>query len=39
VARLKARGITVLRTDERGTITFTVSSQGTSALTDVGHHD
>ena len=39
VARLKARGIIVLRTDERGTITFTVSSQGTSALTDVGHHD
>ena len=39
VARLKARGITVLRTDERGTITFTVSKQGTSALTDVGHHN
>ena len=39
IARLKAHGITVLRTDERGTITFTVSSQGTSALTDVGHHD
>ena len=39
VARLKARGITVLRTDERGTITFTVSNQGTSALTDVGHHN
>jgi competence protein ComEC len=39
LARLRAHGVTVLRTDERGTITFTVSSHGTLALTDVGHHD
>jgi competence protein ComEC len=39
LARLRAHGITVLRTDERGTITFTVSSQGTRAYTDVRHHD
>ncbi|HXM38653.1 MAG TPA: DNA internalization-related competence protein ComEC/Rec2 [Gemmatimonadales bacterium] len=37
--RLRAHGITVLRTDQRGTITFTVSSQGTRAITDVGHDD
>ena len=39
LARLRAHGVTVLRTDERGTITFTVSSHGTRALTDVRHHD
>jgi competence protein ComEC len=39
LARLRAHGVTVLRTDERGTITFTVSSHGTLAITDVGHHD
>ena len=37
--RLQAHGITVLRTDQRGTITFTFGSQGTRAYTDVGHHD
>ena len=39
LARLRAHGVTVVRTDERGTITFTVSSHGTRALTDVRHHD
>ena len=39
LARLRAHGVTVLRTDERGTITFTVSSHGTRAFTDVRHHD
>src|SRR5258705_14848 len=39
LARLRGHGVTVLRTDQRGTITFTVSSHGTIAITDVGHHD
>ncbi len=39
LARLRAHGVTVLRTDERGTITLTVSSHGTLAITDVRHHD
>lgn len=39
LARLRAHGVSVLRTDERGTITFTVSTQGIRALTDVGHDD
>jgi competence protein ComEC len=39
LARLRAHHVTVLRTDERGTITFTVSQQGTRAYTDVGHDD
>jgi beta-lactamase superfamily II metal-dependent hydrolase len=39
LARLRGHGVTVLRTDERGTITFTVSSHGTLAITDVRHHD
>ncbi len=39
LARLRRHGVTVLRTDQRGTITFTVSSHGTLAITDVGHHD
>jgi competence protein ComEC len=39
LARLREHGVTVLRTDERGTITFTVSSHGTLAITDVRHHD
>ena len=37
--RLREHGVTVLRTDQRGTITFTVSSHGTLAIADVGHHD
>lgn len=37
--RLRAHGIAVLRTDERGTITFTFGIEGTRAYTDVGHHD
>lgn len=39
LARLRAHGVTVVRTDERGTITFTVTSHGTRALTDVRRHD
>ncbi len=39
LARLRGHGVTVLRTDERGTITFTVSSHGTLASTDVRRHD
>ena len=39
LARLRAHGVTVFRTDQRGTITFTVSNHGTLAVTDVGHHD
>ena len=39
LARLKEHGVTVFRTDQRGTITFTVSSHGTLAISDVGHHD
>ncbi|OLC06841.1 MAG: hypothetical protein AUH41_11755 [Gemmatimonadetes bacterium 13_1_40CM_66_11] len=39
IARLREHGVTVLRTDQRGTITFTVSSHGTLAIADVGHHD
>jgi competence protein ComEC len=39
LARLRGHGVTVLRTDQRGTITFTVSSHGTIAITDVGRHD
>ncbi|HEY7193343.1 MAG TPA: DNA internalization-related competence protein ComEC/Rec2 [Gemmatimonadales bacterium] len=39
LARLRAHGVTVLRTDERGTITFTVSSHGTLASTDLRRHD
>jgi competence protein ComEC len=35
--RLRRRGITVLRTDQRGTITFT--SDGHHVPRDVGHHD
>ena len=35
--RLRRRGIIVLRTDQRGTITFT--SDGHHAPRDVGHHD
>jgi competence protein ComEC len=37
--RLRRHGVTVLRTDERGTITFTVSSNGTFAITDGRRHD
>lgn len=37
--RLRRHGVTVLRTDERGTITFTVSSHGTLASTDLSRHD
>ena len=39
LARLRGHGVTVLRTDQRGTITFTVSSHGTIAISDVGRHD
>lgn len=39
LARLRAHGVKVFRTDELGTITFSVTSHGTLAITDVGHHD
>jgi competence protein ComEC len=39
LGRLRGHGVTVFRTDERGTITFTVSSHGTLAITDVRHYD
>jgi competence protein ComEC len=39
LARLRAHGVTVFRTDEAGTITLTVSSHGTIASTDVRRHD
>ena len=39
IARLEAHGVSIFRTDQRGTITFTVSSHGTLASGDVGHHD
>ncbi|HET8712304.1 MAG TPA: DNA internalization-related competence protein ComEC/Rec2 [Gemmatimonadales bacterium] len=39
LARLRAHGVTVLRTDEAGTITLTVSSHGTIAISDIGRHD
>ncbi|HWC74016.1 MAG TPA: DNA internalization-related competence protein ComEC/Rec2 [Gemmatimonadales bacterium] len=37
--RLQAHGVTVFRTDEDGTITFSATSNGTRAITDVRHHD
>jgi competence protein ComEC len=39
LARLRAHGVTVFRTDEQGTITFTVSGHGTRARGDISHHD
>jgi competence protein ComEC len=39
LARLRAHGVTVYRTDELGTITLTATSHGTRALTDIRHHD
>jgi competence protein ComEC len=39
LARLRAHGVTVLRTDERGTITLTISSHGTFAISNLGHDD
>jgi beta-lactamase superfamily II metal-dependent hydrolase len=39
LARLRGHGVTVLRTDQRGTITSTISGHGTLAITDVGRHD
>jgi competence protein ComEC len=39
LARLRAHGVTVLRTDERGTITLTISSHGTFAISNIGHDD
>ncbi|HYX83028.1 MAG TPA: hypothetical protein VE714_11585, partial [Gemmatimonadales bacterium] len=37
--RLRRHGVTVFRTDERSTITVTVSSNGTFAITDGRRHD
>ena len=37
--RLRRHGVTVFRTDERGTITLTVSDHGTLAVTDSRRHD
>jgi competence protein ComEC len=39
LARLRAHGVTVLRTDEAGTITLTVTSHGTIAISDLRRHD
>lgn len=39
LARLRTHGVTVLRTDERGTITLTISSHGTFAISNLGHDD
>ena len=39
LARLRAHGVTVYRTDEVGTITFSATSHGTRTITDVRHHD
>ena len=39
LARLRAHGVTVLRTDERGTITFAVRANGTLAISNLGHDD
>ena len=39
LARLRAHGVTVLRTDERGTITLTIGSHGTFAISNLGHDD
>jgi len=39
LARLRAHGVTVYRTDEVGTITFSATSHGTLTITDVRHHD
>jgi competence protein ComEC len=39
LVRLREHGVTVLRTDERGTITLTISSHGTFAISNIGHDD
>ena len=39
LARLRAHGISVFRTDKLGTITFSAKINGTRAITDVRHHD
>ena len=39
LARLRAHGIRVFRTDELGTITFSAKINGTRAITDIRHHD
>jgi len=36
LARLRAHGVTVLRTDQRGTITLTITSHGTFAISNLG---
>ncbi|HEV2671528.1 MAG TPA: DNA internalization-related competence protein ComEC/Rec2 [Gemmatimonadales bacterium] len=38
LARLRAHGVSVFRTDELGTITFSAKINGTRAITDVRHH-
>jgi competence protein ComEC len=38
LARLRAHGVSVFRTDELGTITFSAKINGTLAITDVRHH-
>jgi competence protein ComEC len=39
LARLRAHGVAVFRTDELGTITFSATSHGTGTITDIRHHD
>ena len=39
LARLRAHHVSVYRTDEQGTITFTISSHGAITSSDVGRHN
>jgi competence protein ComEC len=39
LARLQAHHVSVFRTDEQGTITFTISSHGAITSSDVGRHN
>jgi competence protein ComEC len=39
LARLRAHDVSVFRTDEQGTITFTISSHGAITISDVRHHN
>jgi competence protein ComEC len=38
LARLRSHDVSVFRTDEQGTITFTISSHGAITISDVRHH-
>jgi competence protein ComEC len=39
LARLRAHDVSVFRTDEQGTITFTISGHGAITISDVRHHN